>query len=132
VEGLAILWQHKSWDVGVTYKRVGTYYNDNATLSYKINGLTVPYPVNQAVTIKPFELTNLFVNYTIKNASRLRGSKIQFGLNNLTDSHNLVGITPATAPTATTPFVAAPGDLLNLLPGRSFSISITGGYASRR
>jgi iron complex outermembrane receptor protein len=132
IEDLDLLYQHRNWDVGVVYKRVGQYYNDNGSLNYKINGISVPYPVDQAITINPFTLVNLFFNYTIKNSSHFRGTKIQFALNNLLDSHNIVGITPAVAATATTPFASNPGDLLNLLPGRSFSITITGGYAPKR
>jgi iron complex outermembrane receptor protein len=132
VEGLSVLYQRMNWDVGLTHKRVGTYYNDNATLNYKINGVTVPYPVNEAVKISPFDLTNVFVNYTIKNSSKFRGTKIQLAVNNLFDNHNIVGITPATKPTATAPFVASPLDQLNLLPGRSITITVTGGWAPRR
>jgi iron complex outermembrane receptor protein len=132
VEGLSLLWQYRNWDVGLVYKRVGQYYNDNGSLPYKINGITIPYPVNQAITISPFNIANVFVNYTIKNASRLRGTKIQLAVNNLADSHNIVGITPAIAGTATTPFVQNPGDQLNLLPGRSITITITGGWAPKR
>jgi hypothetical protein len=39
-------------------------------------------------------MTNVFVNYTIKNSSRLRGSKIQLAINNLANHHSLVGVTP--------------------------------------
>jgi len=132
VEGLSLLWQHRNYDMGFTYKRVGRYYNDNATLSYKINGISIPYPVDQAVTINPFYLANVFMNYTIKSSSRLRGTKVQLAINNLMDNHNIVGVTPATAPTLTTPYVQSPGDLLNLLPGRSITLTITGGYAPNR
>jgi len=119
IEGLNLLWQHRNFDMGLTFKRVGRYYNDNGT-------------VNQAIQINPFELVNLFANYTVKNQSYLRGSKIQLAINNLANAHNVVGITPATAGTVTTPFVASPNDLLNLLPGRNISLTITGGYAPRR
>jgi iron complex outermembrane receptor protein len=132
VEGLSLLWQHGNFDMGIVWKRVGQYYNDNSTLSYKINGISIPYPVDQAVTINPFELTNVFLNYTIKNQSALRGTKIQLAINNLANSHNIVGITPGVAPTATTPFVQSPLDQLNLLPGRSVTLTITGGYAPKR
>ena len=53
VEGLSVLWQHRNWDLGVIYKRVGTYYNDNGSLNYKINGVSIPYPVDQAIKITP-------------------------------------------------------------------------------
>jgi iron complex outermembrane receptor protein len=132
IEGINLLWQHRNWDIGMTYKRVGTYYNDNGSLLYNINGISIPFPVDQAIKIDPFDLVNLFFNYTIKNESRLRGTKIQLSFNNLANSHNIVGITPAVAATAATPYVQNPGDQLNLLPGRSITITITGGYAPRR
>jgi len=129
VEGLSLLWQHRNWNVALIYKRVGQYHNDNGSLNYKINGIIIPYPVDQAIVISPFQLVNVFVSYTIKNSSRLRGTKIQLAVNNLADSHNIVGVTPAVAATSAAPFVANPGDLLNLPPGRSITLTITGGYA---
>ena len=113
-------------------KRVGTMYNDNGTLNYVINGATILYPVDQVITINPFNLVNLFFNYTIKNQSLLRGSKIGLAINNLADSHNVVGITPAVAATASAGFVPNSGDLLNLLPGRSVMVTFTAGWAPRR
>jgi iron complex outermembrane receptor protein len=132
VEAIAVFWQRRNWDVGVINKRVGNMYNDNKTLSYLINGQSLPFPEDQAVRIDPFDVTNFFVNYTVKNTSHLRGTKIQFAVNNLFNSHNVVGVTPGTKPTLTVPYVESGNDQLNLLPGRSFSITITGGYAPRR
>ncbi len=132
VEGLSLLWQHRNYDMGMTYKRVGTYYNDNGTLPYLVNGISIPVPVDEAVKITPYGIVNVFMNYTIKNASYLRGTKIQLAINNLADSHHLVGVTPATAATATAPFVQNSGDLLSLIPGRSFTLTITGGYAPKK
>ncbi len=132
IEGAALLWQHQNWDVGLINKRVGKMYNDNGTFNYLIDGAKIPYPVDQAISINPFDLTNVFLNYTVKNASWLRGSKIGFAVNNLANSHNVVGITPFTAATATVPYAPNAGDQLNLLPGRSFTISLTAGYAPRR
>jgi iron complex outermembrane receptor protein len=108
-------------------------YNDNKTLNYLINGQMLPFPVDQAIEIDPFDITNGFVNYTIKNASRYRGTKIQFAVNNLANSHNVVGIAAAgIKPTFAVPYTESPNDQLNLLPGRSFSITVTGGWAPRR
>jgi iron complex outermembrane receptor protein len=132
VETFGFLWQKKNWDVGIFHKRVGTMYNDNASLTYLINGIKVPYPVDQAITINPFDLTNLFLNYTIKGSSWLRGSKIGFAANNLFDNHNVVGVTPAIPPTTSVAYVQNGNDLLNLLPGRSFMVTLTIGYAPRR
>jgi iron complex outermembrane recepter protein len=125
IETIALLWQHKNWDVG-------TFYNDNATFAYLIDGVKIPYPVDQAIKLSPFDLENVFINYTMKNSSHFRGTKIQFAVNNLANHHSLVGVTPAVAPTATVPYVQSPGDQLNLLPARSFTITITGGWAPKR
>ncbi len=114
-----LTWQRKAWDVGLFDKRIGRLYNDNGS-------------VNQAVRIDPFSITNTFVNYTVKNASFLRGSKIGVAVNNLFDKHNIVGIAPGTGPTAAVPFAPSGGDLLTLLPGRSVMVSLTVGYAPRR
>jgi len=132
IEGFSFLYQHGNYDMGITEKRVGQYYNDNGSLTYNINGLNLSYPVNQAVTINPFSLTNVFLNYTIKNANHLRGTKIQLAINNLMNNHNIVGVTPGVAATLTTPYVQSPLDQLNLLPGRSVTLTITGGYAPKR
>ena len=131
-ETFGLFYQHKNWDLGILDKRVGTMYNDNASLNYVINGIKVPYPVDQAITINPFSVTNVFANYTIKNSSWLRGSKLGLAVNNIFDNHNVVGVTPAIAPTAAVPYVQNGGDLLNLLPGRSVMVSLTVGYAPRR
>jgi iron complex outermembrane recepter protein len=132
VETYTLLYQHKNWDVGIVEKRVGTMYNDNGSLAYTnpVSGVKLTFPVDQAVTINPFDLTNLFFNYTIKNASWLRGSKVGLAFNNLFDSHNVVGITPYNANVA--PYVPSPNDQLNILPGRSVMATLTLGYAPRR
>jgi iron complex outermembrane receptor protein len=117
IEGLSLLWQHRNFDFGFTYKRVGQFYNDYGSSS-------------QVIKIDPFDIENAFLNYTIKNASRFRGTKIQLAFNNIADSHNIVGITPASTTPAT--FTPSGGDLLNLLPGRSISLTVTGGWAPRR
>jgi iron complex outermembrane receptor protein len=132
VETASLLWRHQNWDLGLVDKRVGTLYNDNASLNYLINGVKIPYPVDEAIKISPFNLVNVFVNYTVKNGSWLRGSKIGFAVTNLADNHNIVGVTPATAPTASVPYVQSPNDLLNLVPGRSVMVTFTAGYAPRR
>jgi len=132
VETVSLLWHHQDWSVGLVDKRVGSLYNDNGSLNYLINGLTLPYPVDQAIKIDPFNVVNVFANYTVKSRSWLRGSKIGLAVNNLANSHNIVGITPGTAATASAHFVESPTDLLNLLPGRSVMATFTVGWAPRR
>jgi iron complex outermembrane recepter protein len=132
VESVALLWQRKNWDVGFVDKRVGTLYNDNGTITYNIGGIKIPYPADQAITISPFTVLNLFVNYTIKNQSWLRGSKLGLAVNNLADSHNVVGITPFTPAAPGALFVPNGGDQMNLLPGRSVMATFTVGWAPKR
>ncbi len=132
IESIAFLWRHKNFDLGLTEKRVGMQYNDNGTLNYLINGVNIPYPVDQAIPIDSFNLVNVFLNYTVKSQSFLRGSKIGLAVNNLANSHALVGVTPAVAATAAAPFVPNAGDFLNLLPGRSVMVTLTAGWAPRR
>jgi iron complex outermembrane recepter protein len=132
LETLSLMWIHKNFDVGFIDKRVGQMYNDNGTLTYTINGIQVPYPVDQAITIAPFSVMNFFANYTIKNASWLRGSKLGLAINNLADNHSIVGVLPAVAATATVPYVQNQYDQINLLPGRSVMATLTVGWAPRR
>ena len=132
VETVALLWRRGNFDVGFVDKRVGTLYNDNGSITYKINGLSLPYPADQAITISPFNVVNVFANYTIKNGSFFRGSKIRLSVNNVADSHNIVGITPAIAATTTALYVPNSGDQLNLLPGRSVMLTFTAGWAPKR
>lgn len=126
-------WSRSNWDVGISEKVIGRMYNDNASLNYIINGITTAIPVNQAVTISPWDMTNVFINYRIKGASRFRGSKIQFAINNLANHHSVIGIpTVGIAPTFAAHYVPSGTDQLNLLAGRNFTITLTGGYAPRR
>ena len=113
-EAVGLTYQEKNWDLGIFNKRVGPMYNDNGT-------------INQAVAIDPFNVTNLFFNYTFRGENYLRGTKIRVGINNLFDQHNIVGVAPA----STKSNVPAPGDILTLLPGRSVSLTMTFGYAPK-
>ncbi|HVW06934.1 MAG TPA: TonB-dependent receptor [Bryobacteraceae bacterium] len=132
MEGANLLWKHGNWDVGIVEKRVGQYYNDNGSLTYLVNGQKIPFPVDEAVTIQPFNLTNVFFNYTVKGASYLRGTKFQLAINNLANNRNIVGVTPAVAATSAVRYSPNGGDFLNILPGRSITLTITGGYAPKR
>jgi iron complex outermembrane receptor protein len=111
-ETVGFTYRVKSWDLGFFNKRIGTMYNDNGA-------------TNQAVAIDPFNVSNVYLNYTIRGDSYLRGTKIRFGVNNLMDNHSIVGVTPASTATS----IAAPGDILTLLPARSVSLTVTFGYA---
>jgi iron complex outermembrane receptor protein len=88
--------------------------------------------VNQAVPIAPWSVSNLFLNYTVKNSSFLRGSRFGLAVNNLFDNHAITGISPGLKPTSDVPFTPNGGDLLFLLPGRSVMATLTVGFAPRR
>jgi iron complex outermembrane receptor protein len=116
-ETFGLTWQQKNWSMGFFDKRIGKTYNDYGS-------------VNQGIAIDPFNVANIFVNYTIRNASFLRGSKIALSVNNLLDDHNIVAITPGS--TSARVFTPSGGDFLTLMPGRSVMLSLTVGYAPKR
>ncbi len=114
-ETAGVTYNRGSWNMGLFSKRVGKMYNDNGN-------------VHQAVTIDPFNMTNVFANYTVGGSSLLAQSKIRFAVNNLTNSHAITGVTPASTATS----VPAAGDVLTLMSGRSVSVSLTVGLSPRR
>ena len=114
-ETVGVTYLHRNWDIGFFNKRVGQLYNDNGG-------------INQAIAIDPFNITNLYFNYTMKGESHLRGTKFRVSLNNLMDTHSITGITAASSKTS----LPQPGDLLTLIAGRSVSVSMTFGYAPKR
>jgi iron complex outermembrane recepter protein len=114
-QAVGLSYQHKNWDVAIFDKRIGQMYNDNGS-------------THEAVTINPFSLTDFYINYTLKNSSFLRNSKIGLSFNNLFDNHNIVAVTPASTSTA----APSPNDILVLLPGRSIMLTLTVGYAPKR
>ncbi|HLI84068.1 MAG TPA: TonB-dependent receptor [Bryobacteraceae bacterium] len=81
-ETVGLTWQRKNWDTGFFEKHIGPMWNDNGS-------------INQAVPIDPFNITDFFVNYTVRNASDLAGTKIHFAVSNVFNSHNIVGVIPA-------------------------------------
>jgi len=114
-ETLGFTYRVKSWDLGFFNKRIGSMYNDNGS-------------TNQAIAIDPFNVSNVFLNYTVRGDSYLRGTKIRLGVNNLLDRHSIVGVNAASTATS----VASPNDILTLLPARSVSLTVTFGYAPAR
>jgi len=111
-EGVGLTYRTGSWDMGFIDKRVGSMWNDNGT-------------INQAVPISAFNTANVFLNYTVKGESWLKGTKIRFGVDNLQNHHSIVGVTPASTASNT----PAAGDTLLITPGRSFFVTMTFGYA---
>ena len=113
-ETIGINYSKGSWGLGFFNKRIGKMFNDNGS-------------THEAVAIDPFNITNLFANYTLKGSSAFRETKIKLSVNNLFDNHNIVGVNPASATTS----VAAPGDLLTLLAARSVSLTFTIGFSPK-
>lgn len=115
-ESAGLSFQRQNWDLGFFDKRISNQWQDNGS-------------TNQAVRIDPFEITNLYLNYTIKSeGSRFENTKLRLTFNNLFDQHYIVGITPASTKTA----APAPGDLISKLAGRSVTMSVTFGLAPNK
>ena len=113
-ETIGLTYNRGSWNLGVFSKRVGQMWNDNGTL-------------HQAIPIDPFNITNLFFNYTVRGSSRLAQSRIRLAVNNLTDSHAITAVSAA----STKSNAPAAGDILTLMSGRSVSVSMTVGVSPR-
>ncbi|HEV3058258.1 MAG TPA: TonB-dependent receptor [Vicinamibacterales bacterium] len=114
-ETIGITYNLANWNVGLFSKRVGQMYNDNGA-------------IHQAIAIDPFNITNLFVNYTVRGTSRLAQSKIRLAINNLTDSHAITAVTLA----STASNAPSAGDVLTLMAGRSVAVALTVGVSPRK
>jgi len=135
IETIGATYQRKGWDVGVFNKRVGTFYQDNGQYH------------NQA-TINPFNVSNLFFNYTLRTNGRFDQTKFRLTFNNLFDQHSITGdsitgtaLTQSISANGTTyvnPFTTAGptpiagGDNISVLPGRSIMLSVTFGLSPKR
>ena len=113
-ETLGLTFNQGSWNLGFFSKRIGKMFNDNGA-------------VNEAIPIDPFNVTNMFLNYTLHGSSMLGQSKLRFAVNNLTDSHAITAVSPASK----TSNVPAAGDVLTLMSGRSVSVSMTVGVGRK-
>jgi iron complex outermembrane receptor protein len=119
-EAVGLVYQQRYFDVGIFHKRVGDMWNDNTA----VNGAAL----NQVIPIDPFNFTNVFFNYTIRKGSRWDQTKFRFSVNNLFDNHNITGVTQAAKGAL---FLPGPNDTLQLLPGRSITMTVTLGIAPR-
>ena len=134
-----LTYQSKGLDMGVFNKRVGEQRVDNGQYH------------NQAI-VNPFSTLDGYLNYTIRNLSIFDGTKIRLSGTNLMDSHNIQSLSlagSAVAPTipgscgasatatvtCSDPFNATTtingGDTPGLMAGRSFSVTVTFGFAPK-
>jgi iron complex outermembrane recepter protein len=111
-ETIGMSYQQRNWDLGFFNKRIGKMWNDNSG-------------INQAVPIDPFEISNLYLNYTIKGETRFAETKLRLIINNVFDQHSIVAVTPASSKSN----APAPGDLLTKLAARSVSVAVTFGLS---
>jgi iron complex outermembrane receptor protein len=135
-EAFGLSYQQKYFDVAIFDKRVGPTWNDNKG-NTKVAG--TPATINQAIPINPFSVTDLYVNFTVRAGSHFDQSKLRFGVNNLFNVENIIGITAANTGTLATPYPTVSngvlidgGDQLALMPGRSFTVTFTLGYSPKR
>ncbi|HEY4379443.1 MAG TPA: TonB-dependent receptor [Acidobacteriaceae bacterium] len=128
-QGSGLAYQQRNLDLGIFQKAVGPMWGDNKTY-------------HNQIPISPFNIVNLFLNYTVRNNTHFDGTKISLSFNNIFDSKNIIGTTPGASavPTvingaASTYFAsttASGSDLLTLTPGRSVVLSMTFGLQRKR
>ena len=117
------------------HKRVGTYYVDS------------PNGYHNAYTVNLFNLSDAYVNYTIRSGGRFNNTKLRLDFTNLFGNNNINGITLANSSTPSTfvsngstynnPFVAAApvlagGDNVAVNAGRSIMLTVTFGSSLKR
>jgi iron complex outermembrane receptor protein len=119
-ESLGFTYQQKYFDVGMFNKRVGPMWND-------IKGTAGT--VNQGIAIDPFNITNFYVNYTIRNGSHFDQTKLKLSFNNVFNTDQIVGIGQAAKANVFTP---GPNDTLTLTPPRSVTLTVVLGWSPKR
>jgi iron complex outermembrane receptor protein len=130
IETEGVTYQHRAWDAAFFNKRVGTQYIDNGAY-------------HNQYTVTPFNITNAFVNYTLRTGGRFDNTKFRVSFNNIFNQHNITG--NSLAGSVPTQSIAANGtsytdpfnttgqtpingqDNLTILPGRSIMMSVTFG-----
>ena len=111
----------RDFGIGFFHKRVGHMWNDNTAT----NGAAL----NQVIPISPFNVTNLFFNFTLRKLERFDQTRFRLSVNNLFNHHDITSLTQVVKGPVFTP---GPGDTLGLLPGRSVTLTITFGVAQKQ
>jgi iron complex outermembrane recepter protein len=126
-EAFGLTYQQKHFDLGIFDKRVGPMWNDLSLANNLV--------ANQIIPINPFSVTNVYFNFVLRNGSRWDQTKFRLSVNNVLNQRGIVGDQQAFN-TYTSQATAAynPGlaDQLALLPGRSFTLTISPGYSPKR
>ncbi len=118
-ETLGLTYRDKRFDLGIFNKRIGDRWGDDGAYHQ-----TIPYA--------PFQMTNLFLNYTLRGGSLFDQSKIKLSLNNLFDNHDVVSVGPANSVTGNGVLYAqSPSDTLQLLPARSVMVTFQLGLSPK-
>ena len=123
-EAVGLTYQRKAFDLAFFHKRVGPMWNDG-TFASGVNA-------NQYIPIAPFNIDNVFLNYTIRSSSRLDGTKLRFSINNLLNTQNITSLTAGGNAVAGVPYAPSSTDTLGLTPGRSFTMTVILGYSPGR
>jgi iron complex outermembrane recepter protein len=118
-----ITYQDRNWDLGFINKRVGPQWNDNTDANGNL--------LHQAIPIAPFTVSNLFLNYTLRNGAKFDQSKVKLSFNNLFNNNNVAGVTAANTGTAAVPFVANGMDMMTTVPGRSVMVTFQFGFSPK-
>ncbi len=112
-------YRDKQFDLGIFNKRVGSRWDDDG-------------PYHQAVPYAPFQMTNLFFNYTLRHNSLFDQSKLRFSVNNLFDHHDIVNVGAANGVSGSGVLYSPdPADTLQLLPGRGVMVTFQVGLSPR-
>ena len=111
---VGVSYDHGSWDAAIYNKHIGSMWNDNGG-------------TNQAIAISPFNLADIYLNYTLRNGGRFQATRFSLAVNNVFDNLNIVGVTAASTKTSD----PSPLDQLQLLPGRSVSFTVTFGFSQK-
>ncbi len=115
-ETFGLQYNDGGWNSGLFVKRVGKMYNSSGGAVSALN----PNPA-EGYTIDPVTLTNLFVNYTVKNPwSYTKAAKVQLAANNLFNKHSITGISGSGSDAN-----PLPADAITTVPSRSVALSLT-------
>ncbi len=117
-------YQSGAWDVGFFNKRIGSRWEDTSCDNGGV--------CHQAVPLDPFWVSNLFLNYTLRNRSKFDNSKIKLSFNNLFNNQNIADIGAANSVSANgVLYQQSSLDTLELLPGRAVMLTLQLGFTPR-